>query len=145
MGDPMVDSTVNLLGNVLGEFVAHLIEVFGRSRLNRRFPGKTVPRTGLVIRDRRLAGGLHVLPQDLPLRRLTTDNLPEDRNLRGVERWPELEHVGFCGAPGDDEIRALSELPRLRRITISRSSGAESLAPLRAALPAVEVSPITAY
>lgn len=96
--------------------------------------------TGLVIRDRRLAEGLHVLPQDLPLRRLTIDNLPEDRNLRGIERWAGLEYVGFCGAPDDEEIRALAALPRLRRVTVSRSPGADALGSLRDRLPGVEIS-----
>lgn len=103
------------------------------------------PIRGLTIRDRRLADGLHVLPADLPLHRLTLDNLASDRNLRGVERWQDLEELAFTGVPDADEIRALTALAGLRRITLAVAEPAEtaetaaSLASLREALPGVEI------
>jgi hypothetical protein len=91
----------------------------------------------LTIRDPRIAGGLDVLPADLPLRRLVVDNLPRSRDLRGVERWEDLEQVSLRGAPRPEEVAALAALPRLRHVAIH---GPESVEPLLAllALPALE-------
>jgi hypothetical protein len=104
------------------------------------------PLTSLTIRDRRLADGMHVLPAGLPLRRLTLDNLPADRNLRGVERWQDLEELAFSGLPGAEEISALTHLPQLRRITLTTTAPApadatspDPLDSLRHALPHVEI------
>ncbi len=98
--------------------------------------------TGLTSRDRRLADGLHPLPANPRLRRLAIDNLAADRNLRGIERWPNLEQVAFCGIPDADEVRALARLPRLRRISLSSLTGPDSpasVSALRDSLPAVEI------
>lgn len=90
----------------------------------------------LVVRDRRLAEGLHPLPDDLPLQELVVDNLPRVRNLAGIDRWPDLAHVSVVGAPRPDEITALARLPALRRLTINRPESMDHLAGLRA-LPAL--------
>lgn len=98
----------------------------------------------LVIRDPRLADGLNALPAGLPLRELALDNLPSKRNLLGVERWQQLEHVSIRGLPRPEDVRALARLPVLRRLTIVRAAptgdGRElTLAAVRSALPDFEV------
>ncbi|HEV2634694.1 MAG TPA: NACHT domain-containing protein [Actinocrinis sp.] len=100
------------------------------------------PITSLTIRDRRLAAGLHVLPGSLRLRRLTLDNLPDERNVRGVDRWPDLEELACAGIPGSEEITELARLPRLRTITLSQilQPGArDEMRALRERLPNVEI------
>jgi hypothetical protein len=96
--------------------------------------------TSLAIRDRRLADGMAVLPADLPLRRLRLDNLADDRNLRGVERWPELAHVTVWGVPDAEETECLRRLPRLRDVAVRGAGSAAALAAFRAALPHVTVT-----
>lgn len=68
------------------------------------------PVTTLVIRDDRLAAGLGPIPQSLRLSRLELDNLADRRNLRGVGRWPTLEHVVCNGIPDEEELRELKDL-----------------------------------
>lgn len=92
----------------------------------------------LAIRDRRIAGGLDMLPHELPLRELVIDNLPRNRNLLGVERWPTLEHVSVRGLPRPDEVAALARLPALRRLTI-HDPGTDDLSNLSSLTAEVEV------
>jgi len=93
----------------------------------------------LVVRDPRLAGGLEPLPADLDLRELVVGNLPNSRNLLGVERWQQLEQVSVRGVPRDGEVAALAELPRLARLTVDDAGDGRALADLRSALPDVDV------
>lgn len=93
----------------------------------------------LTIRDRRLAAGLDALPDDLRVRRLALDNLASDRNLRGIDRWPDLEQVACAGVPGPEEVGALTSLPRLRSIRLADAPSPEAVATLRDALPTVEI------
>jgi hypothetical protein len=72
----------------------------------------------LVVRDARLAHGLHLLPADLELDELVVDNPPRSRDIRGVERWRRLRHVGIRGTPRPDEVAALARLPHLERLTL---------------------------
>ncbi len=73
--------------------------------------------TSLVIRSRRLAGGLHVLPTALPcLATFELENREEDRNLVGLARWPTLRVVTFRGVPAADEVSELIELPRIESV-----------------------------
>ncbi|HZB33199.1 MAG TPA: NACHT domain-containing protein [Streptosporangiaceae bacterium] len=85
---------------------------------------------GLRVRDRTLAGGLHPLPADLPLRALAVVNRAEERNLRGIERWPGLERVSVFGVPDADEVAALAALPNLRRLRVREPKSAGDLARL---------------
>ena len=96
----------------------------------------------LTIRDRRLARGLHVVPAELPLRRLAVDNLPQDRDLRGVERWPGLEFLACRDVPGDEEIARLKTLPKLAEITVWDPADEARVAMLREALPGAVVSAV---
>jgi NACHT domain len=93
----------------------------------------------LVIRDPRLADGLHPLPVDLPLRELVVDNLPRSRSLVGIDRWAGLEEVSFRGVPSAEEIEALAKLPRLRRLTVLGVGATDELAGLRASVPGAEI------
>jgi hypothetical protein len=80
----------------------------------------------LLIRDDRLADGLALIPQGLPLEQLLIDNLADRRNLRGVGRWPTLVHVGCNGVPGGEEIEELSRLPQLKSLAIRAGGEADS-------------------
>jgi hypothetical protein len=102
---PLADTLVDELGLYLVKSV-DLASLRG-TRLHR-----------LVIRDQGIEAGLHTLPEDLPLREIVIDNLPRYRNLRGIDRWPTLEHVVIKGVPRPDEIDALATLPALRHIVI---------------------------
>jgi hypothetical protein len=90
----------------------------------------------LVVRDHRLADGLDRLPADLPLRELVVTNLATSRNLRGVERWPELEHVSVNGMPELEELDALAKLPALAHLSVHGPEVIADLARLDA-LPAL--------
>ncbi|HEY3872743.1 MAG TPA: NACHT domain-containing protein [Actinocrinis sp.] len=94
----------------------------------------------LTIRDRRLARGLHIVPAELPLRRLALDNLPQDRDLRGVERWRGLESLACRDVPHDEEIAQLQKLPQLAALTVWDPADDTRVAALRAALPEVAVT-----
>jgi hypothetical protein len=95
----------------------------------------------LRIQHRDLAGGLLVLPETLPLRELILDNQGTSRSLTGIHRWPDLATVGLTGAPSADEVLTLAELPRLRRLVLSRVDPLDGLAELTAIprWPALEV------
>jgi hypothetical protein len=98
------------------------------------------PISDLTIRDRRIAHGLHSVPAELPLRRLAVDNLPQDRDLRGIERWRSLECLACRDVPDDEEIARLQKLPRLAELTVWDPADEARAAALRAALPGVAVS-----
>lgn len=80
---------------------------------------------------------------DLPLRELVLDSLPGKRNLLGVERWHQKEHLSIRGVPRPDEVQALAKLPALTRLTIAEAEtpGGGGLTDLRTALPNVEIDP----
>jgi hypothetical protein len=85
----------------------------------------------LSVRDRTLADGLSPLPADLPLRELEVDNRAEDRDLRGIERWPGLEVVSIFGVPSAEEAAALAALPNLRHLRVREPESAGDLARLK--------------
>ncbi|HEX4704940.1 MAG TPA: NACHT domain-containing protein [Pseudonocardiaceae bacterium] len=91
---------------------------------------RDVPLHRLRIRHPGLAGGLHPLPDTLPLRELVVDNQPGHRSLLGVERWPTLEYVSVDGAPRADEAAALISLPALRHLVVRRADPVGVLAEL---------------
>lgn len=86
----------------------------------------------LHISDRRIADGLHKLPEDLPIRQLYLYNHPDSRSLLGVHRWQHLQHVYLRGTPRPDEIRALTQLPDLQQLTIAEPKPGTDLTPLAA-------------
>jgi hypothetical protein len=86
----------------------------------------------LVVRDARLAGGLHPLPGDLAIEDLALDNPARTRDLRGVERWPSLRRVAIRGTPRPEEVEALAALPRLEHLALDGPEpGDVDLTPLR--------------
>jgi hypothetical protein len=85
-----------------------------------------------------LAGGLHQLPDTLPLRELVVDNQPGNRSLLGVDRWSTLEYVSVVGGPRVDEAAALAELPALRHLVIRRAGSIADLATIKS-WPALRV------
>jgi hypothetical protein len=101
---PLADTEVEELG-------LHLIA----ADLGTLRPGRL--RT-LIVRDPRLRGGLHPLPADLAITELILDNPPRSRDLRGIERWTQLEHVSLRGQPRPHELEALARLPRLGHLDI---------------------------
>ena len=123
---PLADTTVEELG-------LHLIHAdlgtLRSSRLRR-----------LLVRDQRLAGGLHPLPAELPLEELVLDNLRSSRNLVGIERWPTLRDVTVRGVPGPEEVSSLAGLPALRTLTVVDPEPGADLDALRRNLPEVSIS-----
>lgn len=85
----------------------------------------------LSIRHPRLTDGLHPLPADLPLTSLVLEMRPDQRNLRGVERWAALESVAAQGIPGVDEVRELGRLPALRHLALDSVGPVGDLVRLR--------------
>lgn len=117
---PLVRDLSALAGTTVEELSLHLM----RADLG------TLAGTGirrLAVRDHALAGGMQALPDDLPLRELTMDNRPADRNLAGIDRWPGLERVCVSGIPRPDEVRALAGLPELRHLIIRRPESGDGL------------------
>jgi hypothetical protein len=123
-GCPMVEDLAPLAGTSVEELELHqMMRVrFGTLR--------GVRLRALNVRDRTLADGLRQLPADLPLRELAVENRAEDRNLRGIERWPGLEVVSISGVPGAEEAAALAALPNLRRLRVREPESAGDLARL---------------
>jgi hypothetical protein len=99
---------------------------------------RDVPLVRLCVQHPGLAGGLHQLPDTLPLRELVVDNQPGNRSLLGVDRWPTLEYVSVVGGPRVDEAAALAELPALRHLVIRRAESIADLATVRS-WPALRV------
>jgi hypothetical protein len=124
-GCPLVENFAPLAGTSVEELGLHQM-----TRV--RFGTLTGVRLrGLSVRDRMLSDGLHPLPADLPLRELAVDNRAQDRNLRGIERWPGLEAVSFFGVPGAEEVAALAALPNLRHLRVREPESAGDLARLQ--------------
>jgi hypothetical protein len=96
----------------------------------------------LSVRDDALAHGLYPLPAGLPLRELTVDNWPEDRDLRGIERWPTLERISVVGIPRAEELQVIAELPDLRHLVVRLPEAPDDLARLRA-LPSLRLLDLT--
>jgi transcriptional regulator with XRE-family HTH domain len=86
----------------------------------------------LHISDRRIADGLHKLPDDLPIRQLYLYNHPDSRSLLGVQRWQHLQHVYLRAMPRPDELHALAQLPDLQQVTIAEPKPGTDLTPLTA-------------
>lgn len=74
--------------------------------------------TTLVLRDNRLAAGLHAIPADLPLTHLHIDNLADRRNLRGISRLPDVTHVRCAGIPSAEEQAELKRHPSLTDLAL---------------------------
>jgi hypothetical protein len=89
------------------------------------------PLRRLSIRHPALSRGLHALPADLQLTELVLGGRAEYRSLLGVERYPALETVTVTGVPDADEVRALGELPALRRLVLRGARPVEDLVRLR--------------
>jgi hypothetical protein len=81
---------------------------------------RDVPLQRLRIQHPDLAGGLHPLPDTLPLRELSLDNPATRRSLLGVERWTTLERISVAGGPNAEETAALAALPVLRHLVLDR-------------------------
>jgi hypothetical protein len=121
---PNVRDLAPLAGTAIEELNLHLMQAdLGTLR------GAGIRR--LSVRDDVLAHGLHPLPADLPLRELTVDNWAEDRDLRGIERWPGLERVSIVGLPRAEEIQPMAELPNLRHLIVRMPEAPDDLARLR--------------
>lgn len=85
----------------------------------------------LVLRHPGISGGLHPLPEDLPLRELAIHNRAENRSLLGIERFPLLEKVSITGTLLPEEVSALDELPRLRHLVLHHPDPLTDLTHLR--------------
>jgi hypothetical protein len=120
---PLAKTTVEELGLHL---VAARVDTLRHGALRR-----------LVVRDSRLRDGLGPLPPDLGLRELFLDNPPRSRNLRGIERSQQLEHVSVWGVPQPEEIEALARLPNLTRLTLRNPDPADAGLRLLGTLPAL--------
>jgi hypothetical protein len=84
----------------------------------------------LSIRDRAIDAGLEALPVDLPLLELVINNRPPRRNLRGVDRWPGLEHLAVFDLPDLAEVAEIEKLPRLQKLTVHEPTYPPALAAL---------------
>ncbi|GAA2803527.1 NACHT domain-containing protein [Saccharopolyspora taberi] len=93
----------------------------------------------LSIRHRGLDGGLHPLPEDLPLEELVLDSRFDRRVLDGIQRWSGLRRVRLHGEPTEAETRLLRELPQLAQLHVYAPGSAERMAAVREELPGVEV------
>jgi hypothetical protein len=85
----------------------------------------------LSLKHDGLADGLYPIPDDLPLTELAIHNKAERRSLLGIERFPQLKKVTVTGVLRPEEVAALGELPRLRRLGLHDPYPLADLALLR--------------
>lgn len=62
----------------------------------------------LSIRHPDLRDGLHALPADLPIRALKITNRADDRQLTGLDRFPQVHRLSITGEPTEADLAAIA-------------------------------------